>query len=214
MPVNRATASTGPWFVHRRMVPKWLGLLATAALALLYPERGQAWFVLLGVVLFFPSEYLVHRGVFHHFADKPAGKVLSKQHVNHHVAPDDLDFLFNDPRISVTIGALYFAVAWGLTREVGSAAAFSFGNFVGLLYYEWVHFGAHRPGSRPVTPWGRFMKKWHLWHHYKHERYWFGVTSPVFDAMFGTVRRHEDVEPSPTVRTLVPSAEQMDWMGR
>ena len=179
---RHASKSIAPWFTHKRMIPKWTGLFVTAIVAVLFPAPLQLVLFLIGVALFFPSEYIVHRGVFHFFADKNAGKVLSKQHVEHHKRPDDLDYLFNDPRISVSIGLLYFA--------------------------------AHRPGSKPWTPWSRFMKKWHLWHHFKHERLWFGVTSPVFDFALKSYKRHTDVEPSPTVRTLVPTAEQEEWMRR
>ena len=45
-------------------------------------------------------------------------------------------------------------------------------------YYEWVHYVAHVP-FRPLTPVGRYMKKYHLWHHFKNERRWFGVTNPA-----------------------------------
>lgn len=213
-PMRRATSSIGPWFTHKRMVPKWAGLAVMGALTFAFPASSQAWLFLIGLLIFFPSEYVVHRGVFHFFADKSAGRVLSKQHVAHHHEPDDLDFLFNDPRISITIGSLYFVAYAAVTRDVGQAAALSFGNFVGLVYYEWVHFAAHRPGSRPWTPWSRYMKKFHLWHHYKHERHWYGVTSPLFDVAFGSFRRQHEVEPSPTVRTLVPTEEQAAWMRR
>lgn len=207
-----ASRSIRPWFTHPRMIPKWLGFALTGALAVAFPAPGAWLLFLAGLAIFFPSEYLVHRGVFHFFADKGAGKVLSRQHVEHHERPDDLDYLFNDPRISVTIGALYFGVYYALTRDLGASAALSFGNFAGLLYYEHVHLNAHRPGSRPWTPWSRSMKRYHLWHHYKHERHWYGVTSPVFDHLFGSHARVEDVEHSPTVRTLV--ARDPDGFGR
>jgi sterol desaturase/sphingolipid hydroxylase (fatty acid hydroxylase superfamily) len=212
-PAHRATRSAAPWLLHKRMVPKWVGLVVTLAATLVARAPHQGWFLLLGVLLFFPSEYLVHRGVFHFFAQRRAGTVLSKQHVAHHLAPDDLDYLFNDPRISVSVGALYFLACLAATRSLGQSAALSLGNFAGLLYYEHVHFTAHRPGSRPWTPWGRYMKKFHLWHHFKHERLWFGVTSPLFDRIFGSYREQAGVQASPTVRTLVPTAEQRAWMG-
>lgn len=190
------------------MIPKWAGLVATGAITLLVPAPHQLVLFLVGLAIFFPSEYLVHRGVFHFFADKPLGRIVSRQHVAHHDRPDDVDHIFNDPRISVGIGTLYFLAYFGITRDLGAAAALSFGNFAGLLYYEHVHFAAHRPGSRPWTAWSRHMKKYHLWHHYKHERHWYGVTSPVFDHAFGSHAHPEDVAQSPTVRTLVPTAEQ------
>lgn len=212
--VPSATRSVRPWFTHRRMVPKWIGFLLTGGLALALPVDHAGVLFLAGLAIFFPSEYLVHRGVFHFFAGKPLGRIVSRQHVAHHERPDDLDFIFNDPRISVGIGALYFVAYFTLTREPGAAATLSFGNFVGLLYYEHVHLSAHRPGSRPWTPWSRYMKRFHLWHHYKHERHWFGVTSPVFDVLFGSHADQRALQPSPTVRTLVPTEEQQAWMRR
>lgn len=224
IPVTRdyahATRSIRPWFTHKRMVPKWVGFLLMAALTTWAIAQATSplptilVLFLIGLGIFFPSEYIVHRGMFHYFADKRAGAVLSKQHVEHHKRPDDLDYLFNDPRISVSFGTLYFVIYWAITRDIGQSAALSLGNFTGLLYYEHVHFAAHRPGSRPWTPWSRFMKKFHLWHHFKHEKKWFGVTSPVFDYAFRSNADQTKVEPSPTVRTLVPTEEQQEWMRR
>lgn len=209
-----ASRSIVLWLTHKRMLPKWAGLALMGALTYAFDAPMQLVLFLVGLAVFFPSEYVVHRGVFHFFADKSAGKVLSRQHVEHHDRPDDLDYLFNDPRISVGIGTLYFLAYFGLTQNLGQAAALSLGNFVGLVYYEHVHFAAHRPGSRPWTPWSRYMKKYHLWHHYKHERHWYGVTSPAFDLAFGSHARPGEVDRSPTVRTLVPTDEQMEWMRR
>src|SRR5690349_5086080 len=119
------------------MVPKWLAFAATVGLAAALPVAGQAWAVGLGVLLFFPTEYLVHRGVFHLFAGRPVGRVLSRQHVLHHERPDELDVLFNHPPISLGVGAAYFLAGWAVTRDLGLAAAFSAGNFAALLLYEW-----------------------------------------------------------------------------
>lgn len=210
--MNPASRSITPWFTHRRMLPKWAGLLATGAVAFFVPASAKLLLFGIGVLIFFPSEYLIHRGVFHHFADKPLGRVVSKQHVAHHKTPDDLDYLFNDPRISVGVGLLYFLIYLAATRDLGQAGALSFGNFAALLYYEHVHFSAHRPGSRPWTPWSKFLKKWHLWHHFKNEHHWFGVTSPVFDWALGTHADPKAVEASPTVRTLVPRPDEVEWM--
>lgn len=207
-----ASRSIAPWLTHRRMVPKWLAAAVAVGAAIALPVSASGWAFGLGLLLFFPTEYLVHRGVFHRFAGTRPGRVVSIQHVRHHERPDELDVLFNHPPISLGVGVAYFLAAFAATRHVGIAAAFSAGNFVGLLVYEWVHFNAHRPGSRPWTPLTRYLKRYHLWHHYKHERLWYGVTSPVFDHLFGTYRRHQDVEPSPTVRTLVPPDEHRRWL--
>jgi hypothetical protein len=39
-------------------------------------------------------------------------------------------------------------------------------------------------------------------HHFKNERYWFGVTSIVGDRVIGTLPDQREVPRSPTARTL------------
>ncbi len=46
------------------------------------------------------------------------------------------------------------------------------------------------------------MKKYHLWHHYKNERLWFGVTNPVFDFTMRTYARVESAARSGSARNL------------
>ena len=56
------------------------------------------------------------------------------------------------------------------------------------------------------TRFGRWVKKYHLWHHFKNEQLWFGVTNPSMDVLGRTYRRVEDVERSPNVRILFPDS--------
>jgi hypothetical protein len=42
----------------------------------------------------------------------------------------------------------------------------------------------------------------HRLHHYRNERYWFGVTNPVADHVFGTHPDEDAVPPSRTATTL------------
>lgn len=210
---TEAPDSIRPWLVHRRMLPKWAAFVATGAAAIWLLDGMTPWLVVVGFFLFFPMEYGVHRGVFHFFADTSAGKVLSKQHVLHHQDPEDVDVLFNHPGISVSVGIGLFALYWGIFGSLSGAAAISFGNFGGLLYYELTHLNTHRPGRRPWTPWGRWIEKIHLLHHYKNERWWFGVTNPLFDLALGTYADEEETPKSDSVRTLVPPDEVEEIIG-
>jgi hypothetical protein len=207
---GHATASLAPWFTHARMMPKWVGI---AVMFTLLAWQWTPWALVAGAVgfaWFFPNEYGVHRWVYHRVAVSEHVRGPARSHIQHHVAPTSLDRIFNDPRFSVTVGVAYFLAAWGLfallgaARAIGIAAGFSAGNFVALLYYEYVHFTAHRPGVTPWLPWNRFLKRMHLWHHYKNENFWFGVTTRRFDDALGSFRAPEDVERSQTVRSLVP----------
>ncbi|GIO01507.1 hypothetical protein J5TS2_21750 [Brevibacillus halotolerans] len=42
----------------------------------------------------------------------------------------------------------------------------------------------------------------HLWHHYKNENYWYGVTNPALDLLFCTYKNEKQVNRSSTARNL------------
>jgi 4-hydroxysphinganine ceramide fatty acyl 2-hydroxylase len=161
--------------------------------------------VLIGVVLFFLSEYSTHRYVLH---ARPSSndfilKLQRRLHYDHHVEPNQLELLFLPPWALFPLLAVYGAVYFAITHSVAVTLSVVLGNLLGLLYYEWVHYVAHIP-YQPRTPWGRYMKKYHLWHHYKNETLWFGVTNPSLDYVHRTNARVEDVARSTTVRVLFP----------
>jgi 4-hydroxysphinganine ceramide fatty acyl 2-hydroxylase len=70
-----------------------------------------------------------------------------------------------------------------------------------ILHYEWVHYVAHIPYV-PRTRVGRFIKQYHLRHHFISEKHWFGVSNPALDGMFGTFRGPDASEKSATTRKL------------
>ncbi|GGJ66210.1 sterol desaturase/sphingolipid hydroxylase (fatty acid hydroxylase superfamily) [Anoxybacillus voinovskiensis] len=179
----------------------FISLVATAVLA-------QSWFVFLpfflGIVLYVVSEYLTHRFLFHMKPPKHPFflSLLKRLHYDHHVHPNDLELLFlpiwySFPQmiaISVATYLLFPQLAYALAIYAGLAVA--------LLYYEWTHYVAHRP-IQPRTRWGKWMKKIHLWHHYKNENFWFGVTNPSMDIVFGTFKDEKDVPRSETAKQLM-----------
>ncbi|MGZ4111719.1 MAG: sterol desaturase family protein [Tumebacillaceae bacterium] len=166
--------------------------------------HGGPWLALLiGAVLFFVSEYTTHRFLFH---AKPSSsafvrKLQDKLHYLHHEDPQELEFLFLPVWYSIPNYAVVWVLTFAITRDVTLATAVTVGALSALLYYEWVHFVAHRP-IKPLTPWGKWMKKVHLWHHFKNENYWFGVTNPSMDVVMGTFHNEKSVELSPTARKL------------
>ncbi len=76
------------------------------------------------------------------------------------------------------------------TASISLTLAFVSGVITFLLYYEWTHLWHNRP-IQPWTPWGKWMKKVHLWHYFKNEHFWFGVTQPFYDVLFGTFKEGE-----------------------
>ena len=97
----------------------------------------------------------------------------------------DLLFLpvwFLIPNLAVT--ALGFALLFGWS-VVGSSM---FGVALAIFHYEWVHYVAHIP-YQPRTAFGRWIKQYHLRHHYKDDHLGYGISSPLWDYVFRTTRK-------------------------
>nr|WP_124727853.1 sterol desaturase family protein [Staphylospora marina] len=165
---------------------------------------GRAWLgIPVGALLFSAMEYATHRFVFHMSPPKHPVlfKLLRRLHYDHHERPDDLKLLFLPIWYSGPQLILVGAVTLWLTDSWGWALLLTAGSVLGLLHYEWTHYVAHRP-VRPITKWGRRLKRQHLLHHFKNERYWFGVTHSVCDRLFGTFPDEKEVQTSATARKL------------
>ncbi|HVF92198.1 MAG TPA: sterol desaturase family protein [Blastocatellia bacterium] len=160
-------------------------------------------FVAVGMLVFFCVEYVSHRFLLH-AAPRPEpslSRLQRRLHYDHHKKPDILELLFVPLWFSLPNLAVYAALYYLLSGSVPVTLALLLGNLISFLYYEWVHYVAHIPAT-PRTPWGRWMKKYHLLHHYKNEGLWFGVTNPSLDLLCGTYRRAGLVEKSSTVRHI------------
>lgn len=163
------------------------------------------WFVLLGAALFYVSEYGTHRFLFH--AQPSRWEWLRRKqhrlHYDHHLEPSRLDLLFLPlwyvlPNLAVTT-----LLAFAILHDAGWVASLVLGAMLALLQYEWVHLAAHM-SYRPRTRAGAWMKKYHLWHHFKNERLWFGVSNPLLDVLHGTYRDPDDASRSASTRVLYP----------
>jgi len=181
-------------------------IVAACAAALSGFAPVVLWAIPLGALCFFASEYTTHRFLFHAKPSKVPFvlRLQHRLHYDHHVEPGRLDLLFL-PLWFVVPATLGFAAVYALATRGDASLVFSLvtGSLCGLLYYEWVHYVAH-VAFAPVTPYGRWIKKYHLWHHFKSERHWFGVTNPLVDVAGRTYVRVEDVAKSPSVRILHP----------
>jgi sterol desaturase/sphingolipid hydroxylase (fatty acid hydroxylase superfamily) len=156
----------------------------------------------LGALLFYGSEYLMHRFAFHAAPARNAfiRKLQHRLHYDHHLEPARLDLLFLPlwflvPNLAVT------AALVGLVLGPAAVASTMLGVLAAILHYEWTHFVAHTP-LRPLSAPGRWIKQYHLRHHFISEKLWFGVSNPSLDLIFGTLRAPDSAERSPTVRML------------
>lgn len=129
-------------------------------------------------------EYIVHRKVYHMPATTERGKKISyTMHGVHHDYPKDKQRLAMPPLMSVIVGTLLLI----LFKLVLDQYSFSFlaGFLVGYASYLLVHYSVHI--FRP--PDNAFKALWtnHAIHHYGDEHILFGVSSPIWDYVFGTL---------------------------
>jgi sterol desaturase/sphingolipid hydroxylase (fatty acid hydroxylase superfamily) len=58
------------------------------------------------------------------------------------------------------------------------------GTAVGYLAYDMIHYYVHH--FAPKNRVAKFLRAYHLAHHFKNHERGFGVSSPVWDYVFGT----------------------------
>ena len=149
------------------------------------------------------SEYMIHRFLFH--MKTPTNpfllRMIKRLHFDHHVDPKDLKLLFLPIWFSLPNFFVASIIVYLITVNLQLTIAFLAGVVAYFLYYEWKHYIAHKP-IQPRTEMGRKIKKAHLWHHFKNENYWFGVTHTSVDKTFGTFKDQKLVEKSETARNL------------
>ena len=130
-------------------------------------------------------EYVMHRFIFHYDAQSALGrKLLYHAHVSHHDNPAAKSRISASLIIGAPIGAAYWLLAWAATGSWVAASWLFIGLAAGFFSYKWVHFQCHHRRSRLRLL--RYLKHYHLLHHYKTPELRFGVTSPLFDLIFGT----------------------------
>jgi hypothetical protein len=124
-------------------------LLAVAAEILAWPfglKSLQVLPILLGALLFYLSEYGMHRFAFHAapLSWPPARKLQHRLHYDHHVEPNRLDLLFLPIWFLVPNLALAAAL---VALALGSEAALPalLGMMLAILHYEWLQYVAHIP---------------------------------------------------------------------
>jgi len=157
----------------------------------------------IGMATYAMSEYSIHRFLFH--MKTPTNpfllKAIKRLHFDHHVDPKDLKLLFLPLWFSLPNGLIAAFIFYLITGSLPFTVAFLAGLITYFMFYEWKHYIAHQP-IQPRTEMGRNVKKAHLWHHFKNENYWFGVSHTSIDKTFGTYKDHSTVEKSETARNL------------
>ncbi len=187
------------------IVMVWLAVLQSGAL-LTIP------LVFAGVLAWTLTEYTIHRWAFHVHPTSDLGKKLHfLVHGIHHDYPRDSTRLVMPLLVSVPLGtAFYFAFQ----------AAFApyhfavFGGFLlGYVAYDSIHYATHHwPMKNKLS---RFIKEYHMKHHYVDDQTAFGVSNPLWDYVFNTVPEWaRNRRKRSSARVVQPAATEVSSSGK
>jgi sterol desaturase/sphingolipid hydroxylase (fatty acid hydroxylase superfamily) len=172
-----------PFVVYVPMV----GLLLWRSLArhdLAVPLVAATFIV--GILAWTLSEYALHRYVFHWYRDTPFGRrVHFLIHGVHHDYPNDKDRLVMPLLMSAPLAVIFYALFWVVFGGVRFAEPFYAGFAVGYLFYDGIHYAVHH--FKQTTRIGKFLRRHHMLHHHADNEGGFGVSSPLWDYVFGTM---------------------------
>lgn len=141
------------------------------------------------------AEYFIHKRIGH------GPRRPLKESWWRNLLPSGLAAQFNHEHLAHHADPRYFAAWWRkLAAAVvavpllgalgsllgGTARGVPFALGFGVVYgiYEVLHRRIH--SAAPLGAYGRWLRRHHLLHHYRTPRLNHGVTSPVFDLLFGT----------------------------
>jgi len=157
------------------------------------PAGAFPWYIplgmLIGLAVWTISEYLLHRFVFHYPAKSERGqRITFLFHGIHHAQPQIKTRLVMPPVVSIPLAAVFFGLFYLIILVLFKTPLWFdpiFSAFIlGYLIYDMVHYSTHHfPMRRGYM---KFIKRYHMQHHYKTPNQRYGVSSPLWDFVFRT----------------------------
>jgi len=161
----------------------------------LIPATGGSWLnipvgFLAGLFVWTFAEYTMHRFVFHFHPRTPLQERISFLfHGVHHAQPQCKTRLVMPPAVSIPFGLFIYGLSYLVWALLLNAAQFldpfMSGMAIGYLGYDLTHYATHHFPMRAGVL--KYLKRHHLKHHYKTPSMRFGVSSSVWDRVFGTL---------------------------
>jgi len=137
-----------------------------------------------GLFVWTLTEYCLHRFVFHYPAQSRIGRYLVFMfHGVHHAAPRDRTRLVMPPAGGIIVMAALYPI-FRLAVPAPWIEPFCAFFIVGYLIYDYIHYATHHFPMKPRLL--HFLKVYHLQHHYGTKGLRYGVSSPLWDRVFGT----------------------------
>ena len=137
-----------------------------------------------GLISWTLFEYLIHRYIFHFINDsKIVQKIHFFIHGIHHQSPRDQERLIMPPLPGLIILSVFFILFKLILKHY--VYAFLSGLLIGYLLYAFIHYSIHT--YKPPSSFLRKLWTYHSLHHYKDAKICFGVSSPLWDLLLGTM---------------------------
>ena len=144
-------------------------------------------------------EYCIHRWLGHDARTRP--NLFESEHTQHHAQGDYFAPAWKKGLAALVALVVVAIPAWMLAGP-DRGVAFALGLASCYVFYEVLHRRAHTHAG--FGAYGRWVRRHHFWHHFGDPRVNHGVTSPLWDWVFGTWRRPEVI--------AVPRKLAMPWL--
>ena len=147
------------------------------------PAFALAAMFALGAFSWTLAEYTLHRFAMHEMRGR--GKA-SKEHLRHHAAFDHNPgtTALSWTGVFVVAATVFFPIGL-LVNGLAGGIALGSGWIVGYAGYEYLHWAAHR--KAPRTAYEAWVRRHHFHHHFGHPMMNHGVTTTLWDRVFGTL---------------------------
>ena len=166
----------------------WALVSGTQALGLLVIPA-----VLGGLFFWTITEYVLHRFLFHIAPTNLLSRIIYVYlHGIHHHYPDDHFRLVMVPAVSLPLALMFWSLFAAVLPATWVAGAFA-GLAIGYLAYDYCHLATHHikiprgAWAKPLAAVLSGQRKRHLRHHFGNHDYGFGVSTGLWDHVFGTV---------------------------
>lgn len=157
---------------------------------------SQWWHVLasfaFGILIWTPTEYLLHRFVFHYSPKNPSERMkrfLFLMHGVHHAQPREKSRLVMPPVVSLPLSVVFWLLFNLLVGKLLGLPAIVPGLFAGFmlgyLLYDMTHYALHHFSLS--GEYFRKLRQHHMGHHFKTHNAKFGVSSWFWDKVFRTM---------------------------
>lgn len=159
----------------------------------------MACFFLMGAFTWSFLEYVIHRWLGHDRRFKKG--IFAKEHIRHHIEGDYFAPSWKKALFGLSIAAVAAPIA-ALLLGPGPGLGYVAGLLLFYAAYEVLHRREHT--SAGIGPYARWARRHHFHHHFENGKVNHGVTSPLWDIVFGTYERPQVIH--------VPRRLCMSWL--